>query len=151
MMALEKGPVRGDKKESPRTGGQPLSRYNGLTHKVIKPKGDEHDRQEEISTKEVDLATTGREAGQRVQGLPDARGVPRSQYTSISEASRPMGLKDCWTSPRCLVNRAVTEYNEEHPHSSLDFLSPDEFRRLWERNQLNIYKPKPTQVTQNAA
>jgi len=28
MMALEKGPVRGDKKEFPRTGGQPPSRYN---------------------------------------------------------------------------------------------------------------------------
>jgi len=83
-MALRRAPPRGDRKKSPRGGGQSPSRYNGLTHKVIKPKGDDHDRQGEISTKEADLATTGREAGQRVQGLPvrqaglpDARGVPQ--------------------------------------------------------------------------
>ena len=32
-----------------------------------------------------------------------------------------------------LVARAVSEYNQEHPHSSLNYLSPLEFNRAWHK------------------
>jgi len=58
---------------------------------------------------------------------------------------------DTFEQAQNLVNRAVFEYNQEHPHSSPDFLSPDEFRRLWKMNHTDIYKTIQTEVTLKAA
>lgn len=58
---------------------------------------------------------------------------------------------DTFEQAQNLVNRAASEYNQEHPHSSLDFLSPDEFRRLWEISQVDIYEIIQNEVTLKAA
>ena len=52
---------------------------------------------------------------------------------------------------KVLVTRAVEEYNSEHPHSSLAFLSPNEYRRAWENGQVFINEQNELEITPIAA
>jgi transposase InsO family protein len=45
---------------------------------------------------------------------------------------------DTFTEAKDLVTKAVQEYNEEHPHCALAFLSPDEYRQAFYSGQINI-------------
>lgn len=52
---------------------------------------------------------------------------------------------------KALVKRAVEEYNSEHPHSSLAFLSPNEYRRAWDNGQVIINENNEVEITLKAA
>lgn len=52
---------------------------------------------------------------------------------------------------QALVDRAVREYNTEHPHSSLNFLSPDEFHRAYEKGWVTINTNSKIKITPKAA
>jgi len=52
---------------------------------------------------------------------------------------------------QALVDRAVHEYNTEHPHSSLNFLSPDEFRRAYDKGWVTINQNSKIEITPKAA
>ena len=43
---------------------------------------------------------------------------------------------DTFAEAHALVTRAVREYNEEHPHAALAFLSPDEYRQAYYAGQI---------------
>jgi putative transposase len=50
-----------------------------------------------------------------------------------------------------LVTRAVSEYNQEHPHSALNYLSPCEFDRAWHQEDFFINLQDQMEITQIAA
>ena len=56
-----------------------------------------------------------------------------------------------FTEAQEMVGRAVTEYNEEHPHSNLGFLSPEEFKRAYEEGRVRISDLNKWEITQKAA
>lgn len=58
---------------------------------------------------------------------------------------------DAFAEAKALVQRAVKEYNEEHPHSSLAFLSPNEFRRAWNNGQILVNPQHKGEITLKAA
>lgn len=58
---------------------------------------------------------------------------------------------DTFAEAEALVSRAVTEYNQEHPHSSLAYLSPDEFRRAYDRGQVHFNDEHELEITLKAA
>ena len=62
-------------------------------------------------------------------------------------------LHDCETheQAKTLVTRAVDEYNQEHPHSSLQFLSPMEFSRAWEDGSAFINNQDKLEIILKAA
>jgi putative transposase len=62
-------------------------------------------------------------------------------------------LEECDTfgEAEALVRRAVTEYNQEHPHSSLGYLSPDEFRRAFDQGQVHFNDKHQLEITLKAA
>lgn len=62
-------------------------------------------------------------------------------------------LEECGTfaEAEALVSRAVSEYNQEHPHSSLGYLSPDEFRRAFDQGQVYFNDEYELEITQKAA
>ena len=45
---------------------------------------------------------------------------------------------DTFAEAHTLVTRAIREYNEDHPHAALDFLSPNEYRQAYYEGQINI-------------
>jgi putative transposase len=45
---------------------------------------------------------------------------------------------DTFTEAYDLVTKAIQEYNGEHPHSALAFLSPDEYRQAFYSGQINF-------------
>lgn len=47
--------------------------------------------------------------------------------------------------------RAVREYNAEHPHGALAFLSPDEYRQAYYAGQVDINLKDELEVTPKAA
>jgi len=50
-----------------------------------------------------------------------------------------------------MVERAVAEYNSDHPHSSLLFMSPDECKRKWDNGKLRINDKLQLEITQQKA
>jgi len=62
-------------------------------------------------------------------------------------------LEECenFDEAMALVTRAVNEYNNEHPHSSLEYLSPVEFQRAWEQGLVFINLNNQVEITQKAA
>jgi putative transposase len=58
---------------------------------------------------------------------------------------------DTFTEAHELVSRAVTEYNEEHPHSSLSYLSPEEFKRAYDLGRVRIDEENRWEIAQKAA
>jgi len=50
-----------------------------------------------------------------------------------------------------LVTRAIREYNEEHPHSSLAGLSPDEYRQAYYEGQVTSNPKENLEITPKAA
>jgi putative transposase len=58
---------------------------------------------------------------------------------------------DTFAEAEALVRRAVTEYNLEHPHSSLGYLSPDEFRQAYDRSQVHFNDEHELEITLKAA
>ena len=58
---------------------------------------------------------------------------------------------DTFTEAHTLVTRAIREYHEEHPHSSLAFLSPDEYRQAYFEGQLTINPKENMEITPKAA
>jgi len=58
---------------------------------------------------------------------------------------------DTFTEAYALVPRAIREYNEEHPHSSLAFLSPDEYRQAYYEAQITINLKENLESTPKAA
>jgi len=100
--------------------------------------------QDALSILEITPEWTGYNSPKQNAHVERVIGTLKADWLWIEEC-------DTFQQAQDLVSRAVTEYNQEHPHSSLDFLSPDEFRRLWEINQVNIYQTKPTEVTLKAA
>lgn len=60
------------------------------------------------------------------------------EYDSFEEAYR-------------MIKQAVYEYNQDHPHSSLDYLSPDEFLIEWKNGNVKINDKQKIEITQKAA
>ena len=62
-------------------------------------------------------------------------------------------LEECETfdEAMALVTRAVDEYNNEHPHSSLEYLSPIEFQRAWDNGLAFINQNNQVEITLRAA
>lgn len=58
---------------------------------------------------------------------------------------------DTFAEANALVTRAVREYNEEHPHVALAFLSPDEYRQAYYAGQIAINPKDKLEVTPKAA
>lgn len=58
---------------------------------------------------------------------------------------------DTFTEAHALVTRAIREYNEEHPHSSLAFLSPDEYRQTYYEGRATINPKEKLEITPKAA
>ena len=58
---------------------------------------------------------------------------------------------DTFTEAHALVTRAIREYNEEHPHSSLAFRSPDEYRQAYYEGQVTINPKEKLEITPKAA
>lgn len=58
---------------------------------------------------------------------------------------------DTFTEAHALVTRAIREYNEEHPHSSLAFLSPDEYRQAYYEGRATINSNEKLEITPKAA
>lgn len=58
---------------------------------------------------------------------------------------------DTFAEAYALVTRAIREYNQEHPHSSLAFLSPDEYRQACYEAQATINLKDKLEVTPKAA
>ncbi len=58
---------------------------------------------------------------------------------------------DTFAGAHALVTRAISEYNGEHPHSSLAFLSPDEYRRAYYEGQVTINLKDNPESTPKAA
>lgn len=50
-----------------------------------------------------------------------------------------------------MIKRAVEEYNSDHPHSSLLYMSPDECKRAWDKGILIINDKQQLEITQKAA
>ena len=50
-----------------------------------------------------------------------------------------------------MVQRAVNEYNSDHPHSALLYMSPNECKREWEKGRLTINEYRQLENTQKAA
>ena len=50
-----------------------------------------------------------------------------------------------------MVQRAVNEYNSDHPHSALLYMSPNECKREWDRGRLKINEEQQLESTQKAA
>ena len=50
-----------------------------------------------------------------------------------------------------MIQCAVHEYNSDHPHSSLLFMSPDECKRAWDKGLIKINEHKQIEITQKAA
>lgn len=50
-----------------------------------------------------------------------------------------------------MVQRAIAEYNADHPHSALCYLSPNECKREWENGRLKINEHQQLEITQKAA
>lgn len=50
-----------------------------------------------------------------------------------------------------MVQRAVNEYNSDHPHSALLYLSPNECKRAWDQGRLKINENQQLEITQKAA
>ena len=49
------------------------------------------------------------------------------------------------------MTRAVREYNAEHPHAALAFLSPDEYRQAYYAGQITINPKDKLEVIPKAA
>ncbi len=58
---------------------------------------------------------------------------------------------DTFTEALALVTRAIREYNEEHPHSSLTFPSPDEYRQAYYEGRATINPKGNLEITPKAA
>jgi putative transposase len=58
---------------------------------------------------------------------------------------------DTFREAKDLVTKAIQEYNEEHPHSALAFLSPDEYRQAFYSGQININPNNNQGITLKAA
>lgn len=58
---------------------------------------------------------------------------------------------DTFAEAHALVTRAIREYNEEHPHSALAFLSPDEYRQAYYEGQVNINPKDKLEIIPKAA
>jgi len=50
-----------------------------------------------------------------------------------------------------MVKNAVNEYNSDHPHSSLLYMSPDECKREWDNGNLKINDNNQLEITNKAA
>lgn len=50
-----------------------------------------------------------------------------------------------------MIERAVAEYNSDHPHSSLLYMSPDECKRKWDNGKLKINDKLQLEITQQKA
>ena len=50
-----------------------------------------------------------------------------------------------------MIKRAVDEYNTDHPHSSLLFMSPEECKRAWEKGILKINDKQQMEIKTKAA
>ncbi len=50
-----------------------------------------------------------------------------------------------------MIKRAVNEYNSDHPHSSLLFLSPNECKRKWDNGNLIINNNQQLEITKQKA
>ncbi len=50
-----------------------------------------------------------------------------------------------------MIRRAVSEYNSDHPHSSLLYMSPDECKRQWDKGNLTINDKHQLEITQQKA
>lgn len=58
---------------------------------------------------------------------------------------------DTFEEANALVGQAVAEYNSEHPHSSLNFLSPDEFSQAYAEGRVFINPNSEIEITPKAA
>ena len=50
-----------------------------------------------------------------------------------------------------MIKRAVSEYNSDHPHSSLLYMSPNECKRNWDNGMLRINDKLQLEITQQKA
>lgn len=50
-----------------------------------------------------------------------------------------------------MVERSVAEYNSDHPHSSLLYMSPNECKREWDKGKLRINDKLQLEITQQKA
>ena len=50
-----------------------------------------------------------------------------------------------------MVQRAVNEYNSDHLHSALCYMSPNECKREWDKGRLSINDKQQLEITQKAA
>lgn len=58
---------------------------------------------------------------------------------------------DSFSEANAMVQRAVNEYNSDHPHSSLLYMSPNECKRAWDKGKLTINDNRQLEITQKAA
>lgn len=50
-----------------------------------------------------------------------------------------------------MINRAIKEYNSDHPHSSLLYMSPNECKQEWDKGNLIINSKQQLEITQQKA
>jgi len=58
---------------------------------------------------------------------------------------------DTFSEALTMIKRAVSEYNSDHPHSSLLYMSPNECKREWDNGKLRINDKLQLEITQQKA
>jgi len=100
--------------------------------------------QDALRTLEITPEWTGYNSPKQNAHVERVIGTLKADWLWIEEC-------DTFVQAQDLVNRAIAEYNEEHPHSALGFLSPNEFRTLWNNSQGRITQANKTEVALKAA
>lgn len=100
--------------------------------------------QDALSTLEIAGEWTGYNCPEQNAHVERVIGTLKMDWLWIHEC-------DTFDEAQALVDRAVSEYNREHPHSSLNFLSPDEFRRAYEKGWVSINPDSTIEIAPKAA
>ncbi len=100
--------------------------------------------QNALDTLEITPEWTGYNSPKQNAHVESVIGTLKADWLWIEECEN-------FDEAKALVTRAVEEYNDEHPHSSLAFLSPNEFRRAWENGQVFINDKNKLEITLKAA
>jgi putative transposase len=100
--------------------------------------------QETLQTLEITPEWTGYNSPKQNAHVERVIGTLKADWIWLEEHSIFIEAQE-------LVARAVTEYNKEHPHSNLGFLSPEEFKRAYEEGRVRIGDQNKWEITQKAA
>lgn len=98
------------------------------------------------------------DALQTLEITPEWTGYNRPQNAHVERVIGTLKADWLWIEEcenfdqaKALVSRAVEEYNQEHPHSSLEYLSPIEFQRAWDNGQAFINQNNQVEITLKTA